>query len=430
MNINYLLAKEIYGLTPWLVDASSLPVLTAVLRDSKAGVQLEVPEQKCNAISFFEMGQETRVVDRPYGNYYNPGQLDSKEQFEAVAIIHVNGPITKSGGMSSYGIDFVSSQMRKIAADDRVKGFLIVSDSGGGSSAAVEIMTKAIQEVSLLKPVHALIPEGGMACSAMYGIISACSKISAESEMSIVGSVGTMIQFEGKAANSTDPDGTKHIRIYATKSVSKNQTIEEALNNDNYELIKSEMLDPINDRFIAKTLENRPALKGTKFDEGGTKFAKDSIGTYIDSIQSFAQSIEDVMSDYKLNYEKKPDLKNQNINKQKKEKMTKEEIKSQFPEVYASIHAEGVSSEKDRVGTWMAHSTADPEMVKTGIENGTVITSTQREQLLIKAASATRMEAVTADSVVNAPQGAAASVTEVVKKEQESIDNFYKDLSK
>lgn len=430
MNINYLLAKEIYGLTPWLVDASSLPILTSILRDAKSGISLEMPEEKCNAISFFNIGQETKVVDRPYGNYYNPGQLDSKENFEAIAVININGPITRSGGMSSFGMDTIANQMRKIAADDRVKGFLIYADSGGGSSSAVEIMIDCINEIKSTKPIYGLIQKGGMACSAMYGILSACSKIYSEYEMSIVGSVGSMMQFEGRKANTESKDGTKNIRIYASKSNRKNKEIEEALNNDNYELIINELLDPINERFLSKVLENRPVLQGSDFDDGNTKFSKDCIGTYIDGIKSFNEVISEVMADYQSNFKNGKTNQNIIINKKTKGKMTQEEIRAQFPEVHSAIFAAGVSSEKDRVGTWMAHSATDPEMVKTGIESGAVITSAQREQLLIKAASATRMTEVTADAAANPAQATAASVVEAVKTEEDEINNFYKDLTK
>ena len=43
--------------------------------------------------------------------------------------------------------------MLKLNQDKRIKGFLIYCDSGGGSSAAVEIMDNTISEIKKTKPV-------------------------------------------------------------------------------------------------------------------------------------------------------------------------------------------------------------------------------------------------------------------------------------
>jgi len=241
--MNFALAKEIYGLTPWCVDAISFHSLSAVLKNFQNGVSLEVPEIKYNTPFLMQIKNETRIIQRDW-------QLDNNDKFEGIGIINLNGPITKGGGMSSMGMIENANAMRTMAKDQRIKGFIINTDSGGGASGAVQIMVDAINEVKQTKPVYALVTKGGMAGSAAYGIISAATKIYSEDKMNIVGSVGTMIQFEGKVANSKDKDGTKNIRLYATKSTAKNKAFEEAINNDNYEIIISELLDPINDNFI------------------------------------------------------------------------------------------------------------------------------------------------------------------------------------
>lgn len=58
--------------------------------------------------------------------------------------------------------------------------------------------------------------------------------------------------------------------------------------------------------------------------------------------------------------------------------MTKEELKAQHPELYASVHAEGVTAERDRAGAHLALGEASGDM-KTAIEavlNGTEMTQT------------------------------------------------------
>ena len=303
--------------------------------------------------------------------------------------------------------------------------FLIHCDSGGGSSAGVNIMREAILEVKQTKPVYALIQKGGMACSAMYGIIAACNKIYSEDGMNMVGSTGTMIQFDAKPSNSVSPDGTKNIRLYATKSIQKNKAFEEAVNNDNYELLINNILDPVNENFLNNLRNDRPLLVGSNFEDGGDMFAKDAVGTYIDGIKSFKEVVAE-LSGSSTGYKFKQETKN-NINQKPRNSMTLEELRQQFPETYQSIFAAGAQQEKDRVGTWMAHFESDPDKVRDGIKAGNVITATEREELLVKAtanASLKKIENGSAPKVVTKETVEASDEDADEKKLQE----FYKDL--
>lgn len=400
--MNYSLAREIYGLNAWCVDAISMPSLTAILKNMQNGVNLEIPENKYNAISLLKIENNTRIISRDW-------QLDNNEEFEAVGVINLDGPITKGGGASSYGTKDLSNMMLKMSKDDRIKGFILNVDSGGGSSAAVQLMVDTINQVKQTKPVYAVISKGGMAASAAYGIASASNKIYSEDGMNIVGSVGTMISFEGRPANSTAPDGTKYITLYATKSTEKNKAFEEALNNDNYKLLINDLLDPINENFINMVESNRPQLKGTDFDNGHTVFSRDAIGTFIDGIASFEQVVEMVMSESKM-------ITNNNLSlTNSTQKMTKEELKQSHPDVYASIVSEGASAERERVASWMVYAETDIATVTQGIESGAEITSSQREKLMVKMNSKGLLTALQND---NAPEIVAGESVVIAEKEE------------
>ena len=222
MSFNYALSQEIYGGIPWMMDSFSFMTMSAILKNSRNNVSLELPDIKYNSPQL--LNSETRVITSPFGNGWEPGQLENNDDFSGVGIINLDGVITLSGGMSSIGMEQLSNMMLLMAQDKRMVGFVVRSNSGGGSSTAVGTMSDAILEVRAMGfPVYASIKKGGMAASACYGIISACEKIFSEDGMNIVGSVGTMVQFEGREANTTDKDGVKYIRLYATKSVRKNE---------------------------------------------------------------------------------------------------------------------------------------------------------------------------------------------------------------
>lgn len=407
--INFTLAREIYGLTPWMMDIHSIPVMTSILGDVKNGVKFEVPEIKLNSTFVYDLKNQTKIIEKEY-------QLNSREDFQGIALIKLNGAITKSGGESTVGMEQVSEMMFRMADDSRIKAFMFLTDSGGGSSSAVDLMIDCINEIKKTKPVYALITKGGMACSAAYGIISACTKIYSEAEMNVVGSIGTMIQFEGKAANSTDTDGTKNIRLYATKSTKKNEGFEEALNNDNYKVIINEMLDPINENFINKISEGRPEIKSVAFDDGRTYFSKDVVGSFIDGIKSFSAVIEEITGSEEF-VEKKEF--NTNINNNQ---MTKAEFKTANPEAYNEIFAEGVAQAYDTVGAWMAHVETDPKAVTEGIKSQKKISETQREEFLVKQNSKSRAKSMVDDSAEDLSPDESANLVETINKEKKDAE--------
>ena len=394
--MNYLLAKEIYGLTPWLMDSHSFKAMSSILKDAQNGVKFEAKEQKLNSISILNIESKTQIIQSEY-------QLDNNLDFEGVAVVNLNGPITKSGGASSFGMEQLSAQMLSMSRDERVKGFIIATDSGGGSSAAVDMMIDTINQIKKDKPVYALITKGGMAASAAYGIISAADMIFSESDMNIVGSIGTMIQFEGRKANTESKDGVKSIRLYATKSKLKNFAFEEALNNDNYKVIVNELLDPINEHFISRIKENRKAVENIAFDNGATHLSKDVVGSLIDGISSFSEVVQMIVST-----KKGVSIKNSNINS-KTNTMTKQELLQSHPDVYNSILNEGVMSERDRNGAWMAHVDTDSKAVAEGISSGLELSQTQREAFFVKQNSKLKANTLKSDSapdlIVEASEG-------------------------
>lgn len=406
--MNFALAREVYGIGTWSIDSKSLPAMLQILANSKNGQTLDLPEVKYNSISFLKFKSDDLEDD--VEDYAECEQEDLSDDVQGIAVVNLNGAITVDGGMSSDGMTQLSEEMLQLSKDDNIKGFLIYTNSGGGSTMAVEIMTDAIAEVRKTKPVFGLIRKGGMACSAAYAIISSCEKVYSESEMSYVGSCGTMVQFEGREANTTDSEGEKYIRLYATKSIKKNEDIEQALNKDNYKLIVDNMLDPVNERFLNLIENNRPILKGTDFSDGHDAFAKDSIGKFVDGISSKQEVLKMVLSKTKKNT-------NTSINQNSNSKMTREELNQSHQDLLNSIIQEGVTSERERVNSWMAYYEADPTAVMAGIKSGKAITQSESHGFLVAMASKGKVNALGAD---NAP----AVVTEpTAVVEQPNLDS-------
>ena len=384
--MNFPLAKEIYG-SPWSIDSVSLMHLSSILKNIQNGIVLDAPEIKMNSVSVLEIKGETKIINRSW-------ELKNDSNFEGIGVINLNGAITKNGGESSYGTKELSNQMTQMSRDSRIKGFVIATDSGGGATGAVQLMVDAINEVKKTKPVYALVEKGGMAGSAAYGIISACTGIYSEDGMNIVGSVGTMIQFSGKPHGNVDADGEKTIVLYATKSTAKNKAFEEAINNDNYDLIINELLDPINENFISTVLSNRPQLVGTNYDNGHAVFSKDAVGTFIDGIASFDEVVNMILSDSKKGLNSNQNN-NSNFNK-----MNKAEIKQSHPDAYSEILQEGIAQEQERVNSWNAFKEIDSKAVEVGIASGLPIKQSEVNSFIVKATQIGKVNDLKSD---NAP---------------------------
>lgn len=392
--MNFTLAKEIYG-SPWCIDALSMLQLTSLLKNIQNGVVLD-NEVKNNSFSLFK--NETKLV-------YDSYSLNTKENFNGIAVLNLNGVITKNGGSSSYGTKQMSAEMLKFYKDDRIKGFIINTDSGGGASNAVSLLVDTINQIKQTKPVIGFVEKGGMACSAAYGILSACTSIYSESEMNIVGSVGTMIQFSGKPHGNVDADGEKTIVLYATKSTEKNKAFNEAIDNDNYELIINELLNPVNENFINSVLSNRPLLKGTSFDDGHTVFSKDAIGTFIDGIASF----EEVTNMFFTN------------NNNKLKTMNKTELKQEHGELYQSVVLEGVLQERERIASWNAFREIDPEAVDKGILSDASVSALETKNFMQKAIAMSKVNELKSDNAQDIIVNESQTVLNESEKELEIL---------
>lgn len=382
MSLNFALSREIYGGIPWMVDRLTFATMSNMLSDFRNGVQFnQAASEKLNSISLYGVDSRGKLVSTT-----NNTDANSSEQL--VSVIKLNGPIVKNGGMSSYGMQELGDEMIANDKNPNVIGHVIMGDSGGGSSAGMEVMVHALD--SLTKPKAYVVERGGVTASAAYGIAAHTDRIFSESKKAVVGSIGSMISFKAQPNKTTDANGEKQVTIYATPSTKKNLWFEEALNNDNYDLAISEILDPHVEDFRSDMRKQRPNLDDSHLD-GSTYEAGKVVGTLVDQIGGLNDAINFVKSESKSKLDPK-------INNNQKITMTAQEILAQHPEAHAAIFAAGVSAERSRVKVWLAHHATDSEVVIAGIKGGTAISDEAREELLVKASSVNPLKKLKSDS--------------------------------
>ena len=171
----------------------------------------------------------------------------------STAIIGITGPLLNHlsvlewfAGYNSY--EWIMQDLRSALEDEAISNIVLDFDSPGGSSSEMFELAAYIRRMSAKKPIYGWV--GSMACSAAYGLASACDKIYANPAAE-VGSVGTMII----ASHQEKPDegGVKYIQIVATDSPLKNAdpTTPEGLQSH------LDRVNAINTQFIEMLAANR-----------------------------------------------------------------------------------------------------------------------------------------------------------------------------
>ncbi len=169
------------------------------------------------------------------------------------AIVSVSGPLLNNLSMWEYILGYnsyawVLQDLRNALADESVARIVLDFDSPGGSSSEMFETARYIRVMAGEKPIYAWV--GSMACSAAYGLASACDGIYANPAAEI-GSVGTMLV----ASHQEEPDGNgvRYIQIVASDSPLKNADPTTQDGMQSY----LDRLNAINDQFIELLAANR-----------------------------------------------------------------------------------------------------------------------------------------------------------------------------
>lgn len=385
--MNYGLAKEIYG-EAWCIDFGSISTFKNLLRNIRS--TSHNAEDKSNKFLL------AIVTDSGYtaAKVSQPSATSKKEN--TISVTNINGPITKNGGESSFGMKELSDSLIQADNDESVVGHLFIIDSPGGSVSGMQYMQQTI--AGLKKDTVSIIERSGMAASAAYGIASATKYMFAEDANSQMGSIGVISGAAGVPNGKKNGNGEVEYLIYASTAPDKNKAEEDAINNADTSGLQ-ERANQLHAEFKASTRASRPLIMDSQMT-GKMYPASEVVGTMIDAIGSKKDAVNKILELSKQKNNFNPANKNQN------KAMTAEEFQAQHPQEYAKVFdagkvagtSAGVSAEQDRVNTWMAYQEIDPEAVTKGIESGKTVSAAEQAQFLVKAAKGSTLAAIKRDS--------------------------------
>ena len=185
------------------------------------------------------------------------GSLFSEAPEGSVAVINISGVMMKEDYIDYWeykyyvGTATIARIIQEADAAENISGIVLVLDSPGGSVDGTEALANAIKGTST--PIVAHVDF--MAASACYWAASQTDNIVMGGETSMLGSIGTMITIINADGFYNRFSITIH-KVRATKSVDKNRAFDEA-KEGKYELIRSELLDPLNQVFLTAVKNGR-----------------------------------------------------------------------------------------------------------------------------------------------------------------------------
>jgi len=248
---------------------------------------------------------------------------------DGVAIVNVSGPIfpkatlfTKISGATA--ISTLATDLTAAVENDEVESIVLNVDSPGGNITGINEMANMIRQYSAIKPIYGY--SGGVAASAGYWLLSACSSITIDATARL-GSIGVVAAFASEDKESKD------IEIVNTASPKKrvDHTTEEG------KAVVVEGLDALAEVFISSVADFRgttSAVVKKDFGRGGILIGSDAVNAGMaDSIGSFEGLLKEKTKGGTL---------------MDKYDGTVASLKEHYPAVYESVYNEGkASSAKD-----------------------------------------------------------------------------------
>jgi protease-4 len=203
----------------------------------------------------------------------------------SVAIIPILGPMMKNDQFCGpAGMSTIGRRIQEADNHPHISSIVLKFDTPGGSVDGVKSLGEIIKATN--KPIIAFID--GSCFSAGMWLASCADKIVASTDIDEIGSIGVMTSFVDMQP-IWEKAGVKFHEIYSEFSEDKNKLFREILAGDykNYRKLK---LDPLAVEFRRTIKENRPNATD-EIMTGKTYFAKEVIGTLVDEIASFEQTI-------------------------------------------------------------------------------------------------------------------------------------------
>ena len=203
----------------------------------------------------------------------------------SVAVIRVRGTLMKEDqDCGPIGMESIGEIIKSADAHHNINAIVLHIDSPGGTVDGTEALASIVKGTQ--KPIVAFID--GMMASAAFWIGSSADERIASTDTDEVGSVGVLSSF-ADVQPYWESLGIKFHTITASTSPDKVKMWED-VRAGKYDQYRKEVLDVIDEKFMAAVKENLPNIKDDHLT-AKLYFARDVMGIMVDSIGTLDDAI-------------------------------------------------------------------------------------------------------------------------------------------
>lgn len=248
MTISHLYSAVMRG--KWLIDLRDVESSHMILEQILTGKVSELGEELSSRKPLVMQVMADKMMKSGKG-------FSDDLPNESVAIIPVHGTMLKYGTYCAYGTTEIADLIYEAANNTKISGIVLDMDSGGGCVDAIAPLVSALQYNR--SKGKSSVAYCDLCASANYYTAIFCDEIIAGNTISSeFGSIGVMMSFPDYA-KYYEKEGVKIHTIYSDLSDYKNAPFEAAKRGE-YELIKSEELNPLARKFQEDVKSRRSKL--------------------------------------------------------------------------------------------------------------------------------------------------------------------------
>lgn len=278
-NIMHTLLKNFNGHTLSAEVEASLPE-----RESHYMIVCERETGTVRRLQFFGEGN-VLCESGADGDAAPARELEDDEN--RVLVLELTGPVTRNGGLCSYGSMELRDLLLEYASDKNTVGMVLVTDTPGGTCFAMHDFAQGMEAWNKAGKRSIQFIDGD-SLSAGVAVGSQCQKVIAMNRHDLVGCVGAMTAGWTTADGTVDSDGNRYIYITASQTPDKNADYREASEGDPKKL--QEDVDKYAAEFIKLLTSVRPQIADEQ-KTGKIYEAGDVIGSFVDGIGDFQMAI-------------------------------------------------------------------------------------------------------------------------------------------
>lgn len=294
-----------------------------------------------------------------------------------VALLPVNGVITKNGEMCSYGTKDYQSWLARANASASIDAIILLIDSPGGSVDGTQEFAQAIKDSA--KPVGVFTD--GLMASAAYWIASQAQAaiVANKYNSNTIGSIGTYALYQN-IAGKMEKDGIKAEIIRASKSTNKiGVNSLEPLSDAGRARMQQEV-NTINEVFISYVQAARPNVDASVFSADVYDSYKAKQLGLIDSLGTLQTAVNKVLEVAKATNNEKQ--------KQNNNSMSAEEAKHQDEAKIAALEASLTAEQSARATAEQSLASANERVSALESEKGSLQTKVSEHEATIAASVA------------------------------------------